>query len=76
MTINDNNGEPDEALSDEAYDKLPGERDLIDERAARIPELVTRLMASGDGPDELYDTLRNTAGSLWIVVTYLEGQLL
>lgn len=61
--------------TDEEQEKVGAERDLIDERLRRIPELVRRSLSAGDGdPDETYDMLRNVAGSLQVLIVYLQEQ--
>jgi hypothetical protein len=59
-----------EAMSE---NKVTDELELIEERAARIPELARAVMLAED-PDEAYSTLRNVSGALQVLVTYLKEQ--
>ena len=58
--------------------KIAAELALIRERADRVDELACitagAAMSTWDDVDDLYDMLRNVAGSLQVLVVYLEEQ--
>jgi hypothetical protein len=48
------------------------ELELVEERAARIPQLAAGAVSAAD-PDEAYDVARNVAGALQALIVYLEA---